>query len=71
MGGLIKYITIFIFFGVIWFGILSIQVSKKTSLFVAIQKELKMYPEEEDDQSNKKSIDREKVIDAISKAFNN
>jgi hypothetical protein len=56
---------------VIWFGILSIQVSKKTSLFVAIQKELKIYPEEEEDQSNKKSIDREKVIDAISKAFSN
>ncbi|WP_397600587.1 hypothetical protein [Silvanigrella sp.] len=71
MGGFIKYIAIFMFFGVIWFGILSIQVSKKTSLFVAIQKELKIYPEEEEDQSNKKSIDREKVIDAISKAFSN
>lgn len=71
MSFLFKYFTLFVIFGMIWFGILSIQVDKKTSLFAAIQKLLKIVPEEDDDPSNKKSIDREKVIDAISKAFNN
>ena len=71
MGTFIKYLSLFIVFGIIWFMIFSIQVSKSTTVFLALQKELKMVPEEdEDDLGSKKAIDREKVIDAISKAFN-
>ncbi len=71
MATFFKYFIIFIIFGVIWFMIFSIQVSKSTSMFLALQKELKMLPPEEADElGNKKAIDREKVIDAISKAFN-
>ncbi|APJ03966.1 hypothetical protein [Silvanigrella aquatica] len=66
-----KYLFLFIAFGIIWFMILSIQVSKSSTLFLVLQKELKMVPgDEEEDISNKKEIDRQKVIDAISKAFN-
>lgn len=34
-----------------------------------MQKELKMTPETEEEGGNKKNIDREKVIDALTKAF--
>ncbi|WP_158999670.1 hypothetical protein [Pigmentibacter ruber] len=71
MGALLKYISIFLIIGLVWFGIFSIQVSKKTTLFAALQKELKIAPEEDDENSNKKQIDRQKVIDAISRAFDN
>ncbi|MGY3804784.1 hypothetical protein ACWNT8_12010 [Pigmentibacter ruber] len=71
MGVLLKYISIFLIIGLVWFGIFSIQVSKKTTLFAALQKELKIAPEEDDENSNKKQIDRQKVIDAISRAFDN
>lgn len=70
MGTFIKYFSLFVVFGVIWFMIFSIQVSKTTTIFVALQKQLKMESAEEDDLGDKKTIDREKVIDAISKAFN-
>ncbi len=71
MGAVFKYLIIFIVIGMVWFGIFSIQISKKTTLFAAIQKELKIAPDEEEDNSNKKQIDRQKVIDAISRAFDN
>lgn len=71
MGALLKYISIFLIIGLVWFGIFSIQVSKKTTLFAALQKELKIAPEEDDENANKKQIDRQKVIDAISRAFDN
>ena len=71
MGALLKYISIFLIIGLVWFGIFSIQVSKKTTLFAALQKELKIPPEEDDENANKKQIDRQKVIDAISRAFDN
>ncbi|WGL60107.1 hypothetical protein QEJ31_00630 [Pigmentibacter sp. JX0631] len=71
MAAFFKYLSIFFIIGLVWFGIFSIQVSKKTTLFAAIQKELKVAPEEDDDNSNKKQIDRQKVIDAISRAFDN
>lgn len=70
MGTFFKYLSLFIVFGIIWFMIFSIQVSKTRSIFVVLQKELKMQPEDENELGNKKEIDREKVIDAISKAFN-
>jgi hypothetical protein len=70
MGTLLKYLSLFIVFGIIWFMIFSIQISKNTTIFVALQKELNMEPPEENELGNKKAIDREKVIDAISKAFN-
>lgn len=70
MGTIIKYFSIFIIFGIIWFMIFSIQVSKSTTIFLALQKQLKMVSDDnEDELGNKKAIDREKVIDAISKAF--
>ena len=70
MGAIFKYLALFFIIGLVWFGIFSIQVSKKTTLFAAIQKELKITPED-DDNSNKKQIDRQNVIDAISRAFDN
>jgi hypothetical protein len=71
MAALFKYVSIFFIFGIIWFMIFSIQISKSTTVFLVLQKQLKMVPaEEEDELGNKKTIDREKVIDAISKAFN-
>lgn len=71
MVNFIKYTTIFFLLGIIWFGIFSIPVSNKTTLFAAIQKELILSSNEVDNNSNKKEIDRQKVIDAISRAFDN
>ena len=69
MNTFIKYFSIFIAFGIIWFMIFSIHISDSTSFFLVLQNELKMNPHEEDSVGNKKVIDRAKVIDAISKAF--
>ena len=71
MARIFKYFFIFIMLGVIWFFIFSIQVSKNKTIFLVVQKEMNMLPEEEEDTGNKKAIDREKVIDALSKAFRN
>ncbi|KAB8033308.1 hypothetical protein [Fluviispira multicolorata] len=65
-----KYLSLFILFGIIWFFIFSIPVNKSTNLLLAMQKELNMQGKLDDtDQSNKKAIDRERVIDAMTKAF--
>ncbi|WP_186644935.1 hypothetical protein [Fluviispira vulneris] len=65
-----KYLGLFILFGFIWFFIFSIPVDRTSNLLLAMQKELNMRGKvEEVDQSNKKAIDREKVIDALTKAF--
>ncbi|BBH53389.1 hypothetical protein [Fluviispira sanaruensis] len=67
----LKYLGLFLLFGFIWFFIYSIPVNKTTNLLFVLQRELNMQSkvEEVDTQGNKKAIDREKVIDALTKAF--
>ena len=49
MARIFKYFFIFIMLGVIWFFIFSIQVSKNKTIFLVVQKEMNMLPEEEED----------------------
>ena len=71
MATFFKYLFLFVVFGIIWFLIFSIQISKNSNIFLVLQKEFRMTVDDDDDSGgNKKPIDRQKVIDAISKAFN-
>jgi hypothetical protein len=66
MATLLKYVFLFFVFGLIWFMIFSIKFSKNATIFLVLQRELNTEPNKGDNAS-KKEIDR--VIDAISKAF--
>ncbi|RDB36448.1 MAG: hypothetical protein DCC88_04785 [Spirobacillus cienkowskii] len=68
MATLLKYVFLFFVFGLIWFMIFSIKVSKNATIFLVLQRELNTEPSR-GDSANKKEIDRDRVIYAISKAF--
>lgn len=69
MGAFFKYLFLFLLYGVIWFFIYSIPLSKNSNILLALQRELNMNKVEEEKDKPKKAIDREQVIDALTKAF--
>lgn len=69
MAGILKFFLFFTIYGVVWFFILSIPFGKNQNLFIFLQKELKMFPEDFTKDTLKHEINKDKVIDALSKAF--
>jgi hypothetical protein len=69
MFNFLKFFFIFILCGVVWFIIFSIPVAESESIFVVLQKTLNTSPSDEDDSAIKKELNKEKIVDALTKAF--
>lgn len=65
-----KFIFLFLFYGIVWFFIYAIPTSANDNVFMILQRSLKSL-EDDNHKSNKrkKEINREEVIDALTKAF--
>jgi len=66
---LLKFVSYFLLYGLIWFFIFSIPVSNDESLFIVLQKTLKTNSGGERNERTKNEIHKDKVIDALTKAF--
>lgn len=67
---LMKFLFFFLLYGTIWFFIFSIPLNKEGDLFLALKNTLNYTPaKEKNENKNRKEINREKVIDALTNAF--
>ncbi len=69
MNGFVKFIMIFLMYGVLWFGLFSITVNNTDNVFVVLQKALKLIGGKEALERTEKPIQSQKVIDALTNAF--
>jgi len=69
MSSFLKFIFFFLLYGLVWFFLFSIPISKDNNVFLVLQKSLNLKLDLEKNEKTKKEINKERVIDAITNAF--
>lgn len=69
MSSFFKFIFIFLIYGVVWFFIFSIPTSDTNTIYLSMQKALNLNKDPEKTEKQKNAIQKDQVIDALSKAF--
>lgn len=69
MLSLLKVIFVFLLYGIVWFLIFSIPIGRYDSIFLALQRTIKISTAQERSEKTKNEIHKDQVIDALTKAF--